>query len=494
MRRSNRTDLPGIAMQISHFNTFPYGGAATAALRTHRELLQQGIQSRYFWHRDDRDARDKAVNQELAAHAECSESTDASLSPSVTLNAESGASSLDEAVQEEAVQDEAVEQIRFKKRPTGFFGNLFGKRKRKDRLKSIHRQYDTHLAGRDPTAETFSMAELPEESWLPDRVNGSDLIHLHWVSWFADYPSFFQSIDRSIPIVWTLHDMNPFTGGCHYASGCERFSSGCGGCPQVIAPGPRDVSASTMQAKQDALKDRRLHVVAPSQWMIDLAKRSPVWPTETTFEKIHLGLELSHFYPVDRAEARRQLELDPDKVIVGFGADDLSSRRKGFHHLVSAMNQLKTGVDVECLVFGKGEIEKGQFPMPIHQAGFVDSPERQRLIYSAMDIVVVPSQEDNQPQVGLEAMACGVPVVAFNAGGIPEYVRDGTTGCIAERGNEAMLAEKISALCDLRTLRQRMGRSAMEMIRCEFELKTQTRRYLDLYQRIAPAHAMKKSA
>ena len=120
----------------------------------------------------------------------------------------------------------------------------------------------------------------------------------------------------------------------------------------------------------------------------------------------------------------------------------------------------------------------------MHSQGFVDSPDRQRLIYSAADIVIVPSREDNQPQVGLEAMACGTPVVAFAAGGIPEYVRQGKTGCVVPLGDENKLAEAISGLVDLRSLRERLGHAAVEMVEQEFKLETQTQVYQRTYENL----------
>ena len=196
-------------------------------------------------------------------------------------------------------------------------------------------------------------------------------------------------------------------------------------------------------------------------------------------------MTLEKFFPVDQATARAELDINSDAVLIGFGADDLSSKRKGFHHLLSALKQLKTNANVECIVFGNGDIPEDAALPKFHSMGFVDSAQRQRLVYSAADLVVVPSRQDNQPQVGLEAMACGIPVVAFDAGGIPEYARDGVTGCTVELGNEEKLAAKISSLCDLKAMRLRMGAAALDMVRSEFDLKKQTAIYHDLYQSVA---------
>ena len=426
-------------LSISHFNTFPYGGAATAALRTHAQLRDHGVDSRFYFFRDDR-------------------GTD--LAP-------------------------GVQQVTLTPPPTSFLQQLFGKRKHRRSQKEIHRLYDEHLANRDESLETFSMARLPEPGCLSAESVDVDVVHLHWVAFFADYPSFFSSIPRHIPIVWTLHDMNPFTGGCHYSGGCDRFFSGCGNCPQILSPSSNDVSTDSFFAKQAALLGRKISVTAPSQWMLDQAMKSPIWPEQTSFTKIHLGFDRTHFFPMERSAARAALNIESDAVLVAFGADDLNSQRKGVHHLMSALTDLKTDRKVECLMFGGGQIEFDSTLPRIHQLGYLDSIEQQRCAYNAADLVVVPSREDNQPQVGLEAMACGIPVVAFNTGGIPEYVRDGQTGCLVELGNESMFAKKISGLCDLESFRNRLGRAALNMVETEFDLSIQTQRYRTLYESLS---------
>ena len=438
-------------MKVSHFSTFPYGGAAAAALRTHHQLRKLNVDSRFYYHRNDRqDVFDDAEQQ--------------------------------------------IQKIDFLPPQLGIFRRFTSGKKTKRRNREIYRLYDQHIENRDPHSETFSMARLPEVSHLSPGSVDVDVVHLHWLAFFADYESFFGSIPRHVPIVWTLHDMNAFTGGCHYSTGCDKFKSGCGSCPQIVNPSQNDVSADSFQAKRAAMAGRRIHVTAPSQWMIDLAQQSSVWPEETTFEKIHLGFDLSKFYPVDKSEARSQLGIESDAVLIGFGADDLTSHRKGFHHLLNSLPQIQSKSSIECLVFGAGEIPPSDRLPKFHPQGFVDSVDRQRLIYSAADLVIVPSREDNQPQVGLEAMACGTPVVGFDAGGIPEYVRQGETGCLASLGDESKLAEAISGLVDLQALRQRLGSNAFEMVNAEFELVKQTQAYQRTYENLCSSPAQRSAA
>ena len=288
------------------------------------------------------------------------------------------------------------------------------------------------------------MAELPDPTVLDWDSIDADIVNLHWVSFFADFPSFFKSIPKHIPIVWTLHDTHAFTGGCHYTGDCMRFADGCGNCPQVFSPNPQDVSLASLLAKRKAYQGKKIQVVAPCAWMRDLAKRSSVWPKGTRFQKIEYGLELEKFKSIDQKAARAALGLDPGKQLIAFGAMELDNPRKGFEYLLAALEKVKTsGADCECLIFGSGQIEQTERLPKLNSLGFLDSAERLCEAYSAADVVVVPSIEDNQPQVGLEAMACGTPVIAFDACGLPEYVIDGKTGWLCPVADSEALAQKI---------------------------------------------------
>lgn len=332
------------------------------------------------------------------------------------------------------------------------------------------------------------MARLPDPTRIQWAEHDCDIVHLHWMAHMIDHPTFFESIPRHVPIVWTLHDMGPFTGGCHYAGSCDRFRQGCGHCPQVVQPAGQDVSADSILAKQQAMAGRSMHVVAPSQWLIDLARQSPVWPEGTTFRVIHYGLDLSRFRPFEKESARQELGLANDKIVLGFGADDLSNERKGFGQLCESLRRVSASCSgrhpsIELAVFGNGEVPndlKDRFN--VHSFGFVERSRTLAKIYSACDFVLVPSLEDNQPQVGLEAMACGRPVVGFAAGGIPEYVVPGKTGQLVQARDQEGLAQAIVELAEEPSRCRTMGRMARAKIEKEFEVATQTREYLKFYQ------------
>jgi len=390
-------------MKVAHFCTFPHGGA-TAAIRQHNGLRQAGVDSQFYYFIDEKD-------------------------------------------QPRGDDFTKVEFIPVQhKGPLASVSSFLAKRRRR----RIHRLYDEHLDQRDSTLETYAMAEQPDPSVLDWSSIDADIVNLHWISFFADFPSFFKSIPNHIPIVWTLHDTHAFTGGCHYNGGCMRLADSCGTCPQVCSPSPQDVSLGSLLAKRKAYRNKKLQVVAPCKWMLDLARRSSVWPAKTKFKKIEYGLQLNKFKPVDQS-----------------GAMEIDNPRKGFDHLMAALKKVKAaGVDCECLVFGSGQIEQTDWLPKLNSLGFLDSAERLCQAYSAADVVVVPSVEDNQPQVGLEAMACGTPVIA---------------GWLCPVADYDALADKIAT--SLGGDAKRFGTAAVKQIQTRFDVRQQTQKWMQLYRK-----------
>ena len=425
-------------MIVNHFNTFPYGGAANAALRLHHQMRCQEFDSRFWYAKTERVVPD----------------------------------------------DASIRQIDFRPRVQP---NLFQRQLEKRRNRKICRLFDTHLAARDSQLEVFSMADQLEATRLQTSDFEKQIMHLHWIAFMGDYHSLIASIPRSSPIVWTLHDMNPLTGGCHYSSGCERFRSGCGSCPQVVNPMSNDVSAHGFHSKKRTLSSRQLDIVSPSLWLKRLAEASPMFPRSTRFHHIRLGFDLDQFRPLPTLAARQQLGLPENKVLVGFGAESTGNRRKGLDLLQSALSVLSDQRDLECIVFGSANgAEEANHNLPrCHQIGYVSEPERMAKIYSACDFVVVPSREDNQPQVGLEAMACGTPVIGFDVGGIAEYITAGVTGLLAAPENARDLASQIKKMLAAEALRTEMGQSCRKRMEADFDIVKQSQKYVSLYRELS---------
>ncbi|WP_197454262.1 glycosyltransferase [Stieleria varia] len=357
----------------------------------------------------------------------------------------------------------------------------------------LHRQSFKRAMRRRPAGfEIFSSPQgAPRTPWPPAnaKLTGEDIIHLHWVTKLIDYESFFASIPPAMPIVWTLHDMNPLTGGCHFSAGCRRFTEGCGQCPQLAESdrGPQDWSRQYFEIKLGLLKRLNLHVVAPSRWLIGQAAESPIFRQAKSFHRIPYGLsDEVHAAATDRAAAREQLGIDPDAFVFCFGAADLDNQRKGARFLIAALQKLSqqgwpqsAGRKVQGLVFGGG-----QFPdsnIPIRSLGYLQGTAARMQVYNASDVFIVPSTEDNLPLTAMEAMAGGTAMLGFDVSGIPDLVIDGQTGRLAKLADADDLAEKLAAMASDREATGSQGENAKRIAADQYTAQREADAYRSLY-------------
>jgi glycosyltransferase involved in cell wall biosynthesis len=311
-----------------------------------------------------------------------------------------------------------------------------------------------------------------------------DIVHLHWTADFLDYGSFFASLPAETPVVWTLHDMHPFTGGCHYSFGCEKFTRACGECPQLNGlRAENDLSRQNFELKSTALRNLGVHVAADSRWLEREARRSAIFATARSFRTVHYGLDTASYAPRSKRESRQALGIPQDAFVVCFGSASLADRRKGLAELLAALHMLGDLTDLSCLVFGAGvpRLDPAQ-RTPIRSTGFLATTAEQAAAYSAADVFVIPSLAEAFGQTALEAMACGTPVIGFDTGGIPDMVRPQVTGLLVPVGDSAGLAAAIRWMHGHRAEGAAMGRSARRMVEAEFTLERQAQDYLRLYR------------
>lgn len=331
----------------------------------------------------------------------------------------------------------------------------------------------------------FSYTSLPIESPFPFDVVRPDVIHLHWIAQGIDYRTFFSSIPPAQPVVWTLLDMEPFTGGCHYAGTCLRYERGCGRCPQLNAlRNPLDLSALTFRRKRRLYAHLNLTVVAVGEANAVEARRSPLFAHAREFHVIPVGIDTAVFTPPGRSASRARLGLPDDRVVLSFAAVDLMNTYKGFPVLLDAVARLRNRDRVMLLLMG-GPLPAGlQLPVPYHHAGFERDPGRLADVYSAADVHVLPSLSEGLGQVGLEAMACGTPVVGSRVGGVPDYVLDGRTGRLFEAGRAEDLAENLDWMIEHSAERRSMGAAGTRLVHNLFSLDAVNSAYLALYARL----------
>ena len=285
-----------------------------------------------------------------------------------------------------------------------------------------------------------------------------DILNIHT---FGDGILSIEDIPKlSMPVVWTMHDEWGFCGAEHYSepsgpfSDLTPFKRNQAGYYSNNCPSQErgyDLNRYVWRRKQVSWH-KPLHIVCPSQWLAESVLQSSLmklWPVTI----IPYPIETDVWFPVDKADARARLGLPQDEVLVLFGVDHGSAHpRKGADLLLSAFQLLqstdKTGQQQASIpglvVFGQQLTLPPNNPVvPYHYLGRIEREELLRLIYSAVDVVVIPSRQDNLPNVGLEAHACGTPVVAFKTGGLPDIVADKITGALAQPFDPASLAECI---------------------------------------------------
>lgn len=328
----------------------------------------------------------------------------------------------------------------------------------------------------------FSLDRTLTGGRLLSQIPPSDVVNLHWVADLLDYRS-LPALAARTPIVWTFHDMNAFTGGCHYSGWCQRFTGRCGSCPQLVtSTGDGDMTRRVLERKEAILTRvprSRLVVVSPSEWLARETRRSHLFG-EFDARVIPNGLDLHEFRPMERAEARRRLNLPPDAPIVLFVADLIEDRRKGLRLLLKAFQRIRPIPGLLLVTIGRG----GCGPIPPHASrhlGSLSDSEDLRAAYSAADAFTIPSLQDNLPNTILESMACGTPVVGFSAGGVGEAVVDGETGLLAPTGDFEALAAALQRVLEDRPLQRRLGQNARARVQREYAIELQARRYAALY-------------
>lgn len=258
---------------------------------------------------------------------------------------------------------------------------------------------------------------------------------------------------------------------------------------QLDNPAVDDLSAVNLRQKRQAYRKRNFLVVTPNQWLGRLARDSGIFPADTRFETVHYGIDTERFVSHDTSNLQNRLGIDDRRINLLFGAVDVDVPRKGLAVLLQSLHQLSQPERYRCLVFGNGDsVQRFQQELPesmeVRQLGYLSTDEELCAAYSAADIFLLPSLEDNQPQTGLEALACGTPVVAFDTGGISEMIRPGFNGWLARPHDAAHFAQLISLLGRDRGMQAEFGRNGRNLIVDEFEVGKQSARYIELYEEL----------
>jgi glycosyltransferase involved in cell wall biosynthesis len=287
-------------------------------------------------------------------------------------------------------------------------------------------QIMSHLKGKLWQADT---ADFGINITKTDEYKEADIIHLHWINQgMVSLSCLKQIIKDGKKIVWTLHDEWPYLGICHYRGDCQETE--CRNCPLL----PGSIAHKHYLKKQELYKKGNITFVGCSEWITERAKQAM-----PDAQVVHINNCIPHniFRPIDQQEARKKMDLFPDKKIILFCSQNLNDERKGYTYLQHAIEQLENNSQLSILnsqlhsvCIGKG-------------GRYISSAEEMATMYAAADVFVTPSLQDNLPNTIAEAMSCGTPCVGFNVGGIPEMIDHMQNGYVAKYKDVADLAEGI---------------------------------------------------
>lgn len=425
------------SLRVVHFNTNDAaGGAAKAAVRLHQALRAQGVNSRMVvLNRDGSDPDVKRVGQSTAR-------MEASL----------------------LFREAAHKTVQYLKKPNDSF---------------------------DFDRSVFS---APTDA-LVRESESADILQLHWVRGLLSTAQLSRMArGASKPIVWTLMDLAPITGGCHYPGECTRYEQQCGQCPVLRSHSPHDASRRTWSGRTRHFAKTRITLVAPTQWVADHASRSSLLSTARC-EVIPLCVDTDLFRPGRQQLAREVLSLPQTAFILFCGANQLRQSRKGLAQLIAALNRLRTlletknpGMLPRVLLVTAGPFDPAKElgnSFPQRHLGVLGDDRILALAHQAADVFVSPSLEDAGPLMLNEAMACGVPSVAFETGGAVEWLGRGGGGYAARLGDVNDLALGMELFASDSGARLEAGTRARELAEKDFSPDVVASRYVDLYNSLS---------
>lgn len=411
-------------MKIVHLSTYhTFGGAAIAASRLHHALLSEGVESALL------------------------------------------------------VQQTEREEANVVSFATGFwskklaFGRFVGERlyfSLKAESKDVRFHFSPLLTGVDITSHPL--------------VQAADVIHLHWINFgFLSLKSLEKLFSLGKPVVWTMHDMSTFTGGCHYSRDCDNYLTHCHHCPYLRKPAAHDLSFRAFSQKITLFKNVNLTLISPSQWLAVLAQKAATTQHLTTVAIPNL-IDTSIFKPINKQEAKGKLGLNTKKKWMLFAGVNTQDPRKGFAYFKEATHLLNDKKEEwGIVVFGKAQSEEMvMLGLEVKSLGSIPA-DKVVDVYQAAEVMVVPSLEDNYPNTVIEAMACGTPVVGFDTGGIREQILHFETGYVAELYSSEDLAKGIQFALDNPHYEQ-LSEANRTLIENRNSAGVVTKKMIDLYK------------
>ena len=361
---------------------------------------------------------------------------------------------------------------------------------------------------REWQAKFFPKLDRPSRSWA--QANGSeyfgyrgvwdwmkqcrewpDIIHGHTIEGdFFDIRA-IPELSKKCKTVFTLHNAWMMTGLCHHWTSCTRWEDGCGQCP-VIQEFPQygvDGTAENWKLKKSLWQKSKLYIAAPAQWLIDAAGKSILSEGMVEGRVIPNGIDLDVFHPADRNDSRKKLGIDPEEIVLLFvGNKTKNNKWKRYEWMMEALQALAGKTDlskVTFLLLGQEGTMTESLPFKVKFVPPESDPKRIALYYQASDLYLHAALMDTFPNAVLEAMACGLPVVATKVGGIPEQVIHGTHGYLSRAGDAEEMAHGLKILLENPAQRLEMGKAAAKRALDLYDKRRMVKNYLEWFEEIS---------
>lgn len=328
------------------------------------------------------------------------------------------------------------------------------------------------------------------------RFQQADVIHLHNIHGGYFNYLWLPRLTRRKPTVWTLHDMWGLTGHCGYSLDCERWRRGCGRCPylRTYPPVRRDATRMDWRLKRRVYGRSRMTLVCPSRWLADLASHSTL--AGLPIRNVPHGVDTDLYGPRDRTACRESLGIDAGRLTILFVAQSLDNPYKHYALLPEALDKLPAALRERCLLLTMGrDGTTADTPtgVQVKSLGYVHDEDTKATAYAAADVFAFPTRADNQPLVLLEAMACGCPTVSVSIGGVPEVVRHGETGYVADAGNAEDFARGLERLLSDANHRERLAANCRRVATAEHRIEQQASRTATVYKETIRAYREDRS-
>ncbi len=326
-------------------------------------------------------------------------------------------------------------------------------------------------------------------SWLPysnivEKINeiNPDLVHLHWIN--GGMIKIEDLVKIKAPIVWSLHDMWAFTGGCHYNEGCNGYEKECGNCKVLGSSKENDLSRKIWKRKEKTFSQKKdMTIIGLSRWLNECSKNSTLLK-----DKRHINLpnpiDTNTFRPFNKEKSRELWNLPKGKKLVLFGAMSATGDpRKGFKELSATRHKLKDE-NIEFVVFGSSEPKESQnFGFKTHYLGSLADDVSLVTLYSAVDVMIVPSLQENLSNAIMESLACGTPVIGFNVGGNRDMIDHQSNGYLAKPFDTNDLAHGIEWILNSHNY-NKYCQNAREKAVKEFDGAIVSKKYIKLYKKV----------